>query len=128
MITYTVLSPRALEAVVEGEITKEDVHEAFERMDALMGSQPKVDMLADVRAGVHIELAAIGEELRHLSHVGRMLAQMDRVALVADQTWIRAIARIESHFLPSIDYRVFTRDETAEARAFVLRQDETPPA
>lgn len=125
MITYTALSPRALEAVVEGEVTKEDVREAFERMDELMGRADKVDMLADVRDGVHIELAAIGEELRHLSHVGRMLAQMDRVALVADQGWIKAIARIESHFLPTIDYRVFDRDQADRARAFVLRQDET---
>jgi hypothetical protein len=125
MITFTALSPRALEAVVEGRVTKADVREAFERMDALMGSADKVDMLADVRDGMHVDLAAIGEELRHLSHVGRMLAQMDRVALVADQDWIRTIGRIESHLLPRIDYRVFDRGQAAEARAFVLRQDET---
>jgi hypothetical protein len=128
MITYTSLSPRALEAVVEGRITREDVREAFERMDALMGSADKVDMLADVRAGVHIDLAAIGEEMRHLSQVGRMLGRMDRVALVADPAWVRAIGRIESHILPGIDYRVFDRAHAEEARAFVLRQDETAPA
>ena len=128
MITYTSLSPRALEAVVEGRITKEDVHEAFERMDALMGAAPKVDMLADVRGDVHIDLAAIGEELRHLSHVGRMLSQMDRVALVADPAWIRAIARVEAHLLPQIVYRVFKREQAAEARAFVMREDETTSA
>jgi hypothetical protein len=53
---------------------------------------------------------------------------MDRVALVADQAWIRAVGRIESHILPSIDYRVFDRDQAADARAFVLRQDETASA
>jgi len=128
MISYTSLSPRALEAVVEGRVTKEDIREAFSRMAELMDANDKVDMLADVRAGVHIELAAIGEEMRHLSQVGRMLAKMDRVALVADQAWIRAAGRIESHLLPSIDYRVFDRDQAAEARAFVLRQDETASA
>ena len=128
MITYTSLSPRALEAVVEGRVTKEDVRGAFGRMGELMDSAEKVDMLADVRAGVHIELAAIGEEMRHLSQVGRMLSKMDRVALVADQAWIRAVGRIESHILPSIDYRVFDRDRAAEARAFILRQDETTAA
>ena len=93
-----------------------------------MDSNDKVDMLADVRAGVHIELAALGEELRHLSQVGRLLSQMDRVALVADPAWVRTIGRIEAHLLPSIDYRVFTRAEAAEARAFILRQDETTSA
>lgn len=128
MITYTTLSLRALEAVVEGRITKEDVRAAFARLDALMASADKVDMLADVRDGVHIELAAIGEEMRHLSEVGRMLSKMDRVALVADAVWIRAVGRIEAHILPSIDYRVFDRARAAEARAFVLRHDETAPA
>lgn len=128
MITYTSLNPRALEAVVEGRVTKEDVREAFDRMGGLMDANDKVDMLADVREGVHIELAAIGEEMRHLSQVGRMLAKMDRVALVADQAWIRAAARIESYVLPSIDYRVFTREQEAEARAFILREDETASA
>ena len=123
MITYTSLSPRALEAVVEDRVTKEDVREAFARLDALMNAAEKVDLLADVRDGVHIELAAIGEEMRHLSQVGRMLAKMDRVALVADAAWIRAAGRIEAHLLPHIDYRVFDRDGAAEARAFVLRED-----
>jgi hypothetical protein len=123
MISYTSLSPRALEAVVEGRVTKEDVREAFARLDALMHAADKVDLLADIRDGVHIDLAAIGEEMRHLSQVGRMLGKMDRVALVADAAWIRAAGRIESHLLPHIDYRVFDRDGAAEARAFVLRQD-----
>jgi hypothetical protein len=128
MITYTSLSPRALEAVVEGRITKGDVREAFARLDRLMETAPKVDMLADVRDGVHIDLAAIGEEMRHLSMVGRMLGKMDRVALVADAAWIRAVGRIESHLIPGIDYRVFDRAHADEARAFVLRHDETASA
>lgn len=128
MIGWTSLSPRALEAVVEGRVTKEDVREAFARMDALMDGAAKVDLLADVRDGVHIELAALGEEMRHLSQVGRMLAKMDRVALVADPAWIRAVGRIQSHILPGIDYRVFDRAEAAQARAFILRADESAPA
>ena len=128
MITWTALSPRALKAVIEGRVTKEDVREAFQRMEALMGSADKVDMLADVRGQVSIELSAIGEEMRHLSILGRMLSQMDRVALVAGPAWIRAVGRIESHLLPHIDYRVFERAEADEARAFVLRLDETAPA
>jgi hypothetical protein len=128
MITWATLSPRALEAVVEGRITREDVRAAFARLDALMDSAGKVDMLADVRGEVTIDLAAIGEEMRHLSIVGRMLGKMDRVALVADPAWIRVIGRIESHLIPGIDYRVFDRAEADEARAFVMRHDETASA
>jgi hypothetical protein len=128
MITWTTLSPRTLEAVVEGRITKEDVRAAFARLDALMDSPAKLDMLADVRGDVSLDLAAIGEEMRHLSEVGRMLGRMDRVALIADPAWVRAAGRIEAHLVPGIDYRIFDRTQADEARAFVLRQDETAPA
>jgi hypothetical protein len=57
-----------------------------------------------------------------------MLGALDRIALVADPAWMRTIGRIESHLIPGIDYRVFDRDGAAEARAFILRADETLPA
>lgn len=128
MITYTSLTPRTLEAVVEGRITKEDVGAAFARLEALMDPAETLDLLADVRGAVHIELAAIGEEMRHLSGVGRMLGKMDRLALIAEPAWIRAVGRIEANLVPGIDYRVFDRSHADEARAFVLRHDETAPA
>jgi len=82
----------------------------------------------NMRDGVHIDLAAIAEELKHLGAVGRMLGALDRVALVADRAWIRSVGWIESWLNPGIDYRVFDRDGAAQARAFVLRQDETASA
>lgn len=128
MISYITLNPRALEVIVEGRVTREDVREAFARIDLLLETAAKLDVLADVREGVHIDLAAIAEELKHLGAIGRMLGALDRVALVADPAWIRTIGRIESHLIPGIDYRVFDRDGAAEARAFILRADETLPA
>jgi hypothetical protein len=128
MISYTNLTPRALEVVVDGRVTQEDVREAFARIDLLLETTPKFDILADVREGVHIDLAAIAEELKHLGAIGRMLGALDRMALVADPAWIRTIGRIESHLIPGIDYRVFDRDGAAEARAFILRADEALPA
>jgi hypothetical protein len=128
MITYTSLSPRAVEAVVEGQVTREDVREAFGRFDRLIETAPKLDVLTDVRQGAHVELAAIAEELRHLGAVGRMLGALERVALVADPAWVRAIGRVESWLIPGIDYRVFDRAGAAEARAFILRTDGAPAA
>jgi hypothetical protein len=128
MISYTNLTQRALEVVVDGRVTQEDVCEAFARIDLLLETTPKFDILADVREGVHIDLAAIAEELKHLGAIGRMLGALDRMALVADPAWIRMIGRIESHLIPGIDYRVFDRDGAAEARAFILRADQALPA
>ena len=124
MITYTSLTPRALEIVCEGHVTGVDAREAFGRMERLIETSPRIDILADVREGIHIEFGAILEELRHLPMFRRMVGALDRIALVADPAWVRAVGRIESHLIPGVDYRVFDRDGAAAARAWILREGE----
>ncbi|GAA4815154.1 hypothetical protein GCM10023232_08530 [Sphingosinicella ginsenosidimutans] len=124
MITYTSLTPRALEIVCEGHVTGADAREAFGRMERLIETAPRIDILADVREGIHIEFGAILEELRHLPMFRRMIGALDRIALVADPAWVRAVGRIESHLIPGVDYRVFDRDGAAAARAWILREGE----
>jgi len=126
MLTYTSLTPRALEIVCEGHVTAADAREAFARMERLIETAPRIDILADVRAGIHIELGAIVEELKHLPMFRRMVGALDRIALVADPAWVRTIGKIESHLIPGVDYRVFDRDGAAEARAWILREGEAP--
>jgi hypothetical protein len=120
MISYTSLSPRALQISVEGPVTREDVRDAFGRMEALLATTPQFDVLAEVKAGVHVELAAIGEELKHLGLVGRMVRALERIALVAEPAWVRTIGKIEAHLIPGVDYRVYKPEQMASARAFIL--------
>src|SRR3546814_8073513 len=47
------------------------------------------------------------------------LNRFGRVAIVADQAWIRLASRLESAILPFISYRVFEPDQRAEALAWV---------
>ena len=47
------------------------------------------------------------------------LDKFGRVAVVADQGWVRAGSRLESAMLPNIKYRVYEPDERAEALAWV---------
>lgn len=128
MLTYTALSPRALEIACEGDVSAADAREAFARMERLIETAPKLDILADVRAGVHVEFGALVEELKHLPMFRRMVGALDRVALVADPAWVRTIGRIESHLIPGVDYRVFDRGGADEARSWIMRADEAPAA
>jgi hypothetical protein len=47
------------------------------------------------------------------------LGRFGRVAVVADQAWIRAGTRPESALLPNISYRVYLPHERDEALAWV---------
>jgi len=50
------------------------------------------------------------------------LNRFGRVAVVADQAWVRAGSRLESALLPNISYRVCLPEERDEALAWVRGQ------
>ena len=56
------------------------------------------------------------------------LGKFDRVAVVADQSWIRIGAQFESAMLPFISYRTFEPAQREEALAWVTGNTAPPPA
>lgn len=132
MIRFTTLSPRAHEVHVEGHVTRDEVKAALDQVDRLLTPDPtgdtKLDMLADVQGAVHIDLAAIAEEMKHLPAMLRMIRGLDRVALVADRQWLRTVGRIEAALIPGITYEVYDRSEAHHARAWILRRTDAAHA
>lgn len=126
MLTITTLSPRAIEIVAQGRFTDADVRPALARLEAILDEMPHVDILADVRGSPSIALSAIAEEMRHLPLVLRMIRQTDRVAIVADEAWVRVLSRIESALIPGLHYEIYNREQAAHARAWLLRQTDEP--
>ena len=130
MLTITPLSSRAIEVVAEGRFTAADVGPALNRLWEVLDEMPQLDILADVRGSPSIGLSAIIEEVKHLPSLFRLIRQVERVAIVADAGWVRAISKIESMVIPGVHYEVYERHEAAHARLWVLRQtdDPRPPA
>ena len=128
MLTFTPLSPRAVEIVAEGHFSGGDVGPALDRVAQLLDEMPRMDLLVDVRGSPSIALSAIGEELKRLPLLFRMIRQIERVAIVADAQWVRIASRIESAMIPGVHYEVYDREEAAHARAWLLREtDEAHP-
>ena len=49
-----------------------------------------------------------------------------RVAIVADENWVRVLSRVESSLIPGVHYEVYGREHAAHARAWLLRQTDAP--
>jgi hypothetical protein len=91
----------------------------MDRLDALMANREKVHVFVETHGIDGIELSSLpGYIARALPLFGK-LNKFGRVAVVADQAWIRAGTRFESAMLPNIKYRVYEPDERAEALAWV---------
>ena len=104
---------------VSHKITGDDLDAIMDRLDAIMAGHDKVNVFVETHQIDGIELTSLpGYMARALPLLGK-LDRFGRVAVVADQAWIRAGTRLESAMLPNIKYRVYEPDERAEALAWV---------
>lgn len=120
MITLTPLSSRAIEVIVDGAVTAEDVGRIFGELDGFLDSTDKIDIYAEVR-NVDFGLAAIFEEFKHFSTVMKLIRQIGRVAIVCDEAWIRNAAKMEGMLIPGAHYEVYKLAEATRARDWLLR-------
>lgn len=104
---------------VSHRITGADLESVMDRLDALMAKHEKVHVFVETHGIAGLELTSLpGSVARSLPLLGK-LNKFGRVAVVADQAWVRAGTRLESAMLPNIKYRVYEPEERAEALAWV---------
>ncbi len=104
---------------VSDKITSRDLDRIMDRLDPLLNRFDKVHVFVETRSIDGIELSGLPSYMaRALPLLGK-LNRFGRVAVVADQAWVRLGTRMESAMLPFISYRVFEPEERDEALAWV---------
>jgi hypothetical protein len=66
-------------------------------------------------------LGAIGIELSRLPALFGLIRRFDRVAVLADESWIRAASRLEGALIPGLEIHAFAHGQQAEAEAWLTR-------
>ena len=104
---------------VSGKITGADLDSIMDRLDQAMARHDKVHVFVESHAIEGIEVSGLPAYTARALPLFGKLGRFGRVAVVADQAWVRAGTRIESALLPHISYRVFTPEQRDEALAWV---------
>ena len=113
-------SPKDVVAVkISGKITLDDLKAIMDRLDEAMAGSEKVHVFAETESIEGMELSAMPEHMRRAFPLFGKLNRFGRVAVVADQAWVRAGTRLESAMLPNISYRTYMPDEREEALGWV---------
>jgi hypothetical protein len=105
---------------VAGKIEGSDLDAIMDRLDAVMATHKKVHVFVETQGIEGIELSGLPSYMQRALPLFGKLDRFGRVAVVADQAWIRAGTRLESALLPSIRYRVYKPDERDKALAWVV--------
>lgn len=118
MIRYTT-DPHSpiVEVTVEGEITNRELISVFDRLREDLGLGGKTRVLEVIRDFSGMEPQALWTDLK----LGVPLAQkITRVAVVADQAWIRAACHLGRYFTKA-ELKVYPPAELGEARAWIAQ-------
>ncbi len=100
-------------------IAGDELDRIMDRLDAIMAHHDKVHVFVQTHSIDGIELKGLGAYMARAMPLLGKLNRFGRVAVVADQAWIRAATRLESAVLPFISYRVFEPQDRDAALAWV---------
>ena len=120
MLTFLDSPEDTLAVVVADRVTSADLDAMMDRLEDRLARFDTVHVFAETRALDALELAGLGDHIARALPLFRQLRRFGRVAVVADQAWVRGLSRTESALLPGIGYRVFEPSRRDEALAWVL--------
>ena len=105
---------------ISGSIKGQELDKIMDRLDVIMASHDKVHVFVETYGIAGLELASLPHYFGRAMPLFGKLNRFGRVAVVADQAWIRVGTRIESAVLPFITYRTYEPDERDTALTWVF--------
>jgi hypothetical protein len=128
MIDIEQISAKAHQILIYGEISAEDVAKLIAFVGDQNTAQSGGNILFDLVSMAGYSLGAIASELPNAPALMQWLYRLERIAVVSDEKWLRAMTRLESALLPGVTYAVYDADERDAARAWVLEESDRPHA
>ena len=119
MLKFIDRPPGVMAFTMSGKITGKDLTAIMDRVDEVMATEGKVHLFVETQSISGIEISSMPEYLSRAMPLFGKLSRFGRIAVVADQSWIRAGTRLESALLPNVSYRVYMPDEREDALAWV---------
>jgi hypothetical protein len=104
---------------VSDKITGADLDAIMDRLDKVMAKHDKVHVFVETHSINGIEVSSLPSYMARAMPLFGKLDRFGRVAVVADQAWVRVGTRLESAVLPNISYRTYMPEERDEALAWV---------
>jgi hypothetical protein len=119
MLEFIDSADDVIAVTLSGKISGADLDAIMDRLDQAMARHAKVHVFVETHAIQGIEIAGLPAYAGRAAPLFGKLDRFGRVAVVADQAWVRVGSRVESAVLPHVSYRVFAPDGRDAALAWV---------
>lgn len=106
---------------IADKVTSADVDAVIDRMEVALEKHDKVHVFMEARSIDGLEISGLGGHIARAMPMMAKLRRFGRIAVVADQAWMRVGVRVESALLPFVGYRVFKPEQRAQAHEWVMK-------
>jgi hypothetical protein len=120
MFTISLNGPNRVDIELSGKLDSEAMKIALDDLASKSQAIEHGTMLYRIHDFNLPTLGAIGVELSRLPALFKMMRKFDRVAVLAEQNWIRKISEIEGALIPGLEIKAFNLDASAEAEAWLV--------
>ena len=110
---------------IAGKIEGDELVTIMDRLDAMMDKHHKTHVFVETHAIEGVEMASLAPYMMRAMPLFGKLDSFGRVAVVADQSWVRFRSKVESMLLPHVQYRVFEPDARDAAWTWVTEGRES---
>ncbi|WP_339898394.1 STAS/SEC14 domain-containing protein [uncultured Gilvimarinus sp.] len=122
MLQIEKIGNQHLNITLSGRLNKEQMNQALDDLMAKSRGVEHGTMLYDI---VDFKLpeprAIVAEAMRMPSLLG-LIRRFDRVAVLADQSWLQKISELEGMLIPGLELKAFSRADRTAAEVWLKRQ------
>jgi hypothetical protein len=109
-----------------GTITGKDLDLVVDKLEDMFVKPGKIHFFVETKGIEGLELSALPHHFNRTYPLFSKLDRFGRVAVVADQAWMRVLTRFESALLPHVSYRVYEPGERMQALDFAFGKELIP--
>lgn len=119
MLEFLDAEPDVIALRIAGRIEGSDLDAILDRLEPMLLSDSQTHVFVETQHITGIAIDGLARYAKRAMPLFGKLRKFGRVAVVADQAWIRWGTKLESAMLPDIAYRTFTPDQRDDALAWV---------
>ncbi|GHA09684.1 STAS/SEC14 domain-containing protein [Oceanisphaera arctica] len=121
MFNITLKGANRLDIEFSGQLDSDDMKAMLDELVKKSESMNNGRMLYRIGEFDWPTLGAIGVELSRLPELFRMIRRFDKVAVIAEQGWVRTASKLEGALIPGLDIKAFEPAQESEAQAWLAR-------
>lgn len=121
MFRITRTAPDRLDIEFGGRIDSERMRALLDELDRASAGIERGRMLYRIHDFEWPTAGAIGVELTRMPALFGLVRRFDRVAVLADESWIRTWSRFEGALVPDLEIKAFAPGDEAAAEAWLAR-------